>query len=75
MRLDLYLKYVDLFKRRTLAQESIHKNRIRVNDNLVKPSYQIKPNDIIDVYLKTQHIKIRVLSPIGNYETIFNRQS
>ena len=70
MRLDLYLKQIGILKRRALAKETIDKNRVRVNDNLIKPSYVVKPNDIIDIYFKDQTIKIRVLQPIENYETI-----
>jgi ribosomal 50S subunit-recycling heat shock protein len=70
MRLDLYIKKIGLIKRRSLAKETIAKNRIRVNDIIVKPSYQVKPQDIIDVYLKDTTIRIRTLNPIENYETI-----
>jgi ribosomal 50S subunit-recycling heat shock protein len=75
MRLDLYLKYLGIFKRRTLAREAIDKNRVRIHDQLTKPSYQVKPQDIIDVYSKTHQLRLRVLNPIDNYETIFNRQT
>lgn len=70
MRLDLYLKQIGVLKRRALAKETIDKNRVRVNDQLIKPSYIVKPNDIIDLYFKEQTIRIRVLNPIENYETI-----
>lgn len=70
MRLDLYLKHIDVVKRRTLARETIEKNRVRVNDMLVKPSYNVKPNDRITLYFKEETRLIRVLDPIDNYETI-----
>lgn len=70
MRLDLYLKQIGVLKRRSLSKETIEKNRVRVNDQLTKPSYEVKPQDIIDIYFKDQTIKIRVLNPIQNYETI-----
>jgi ribosomal 50S subunit-recycling heat shock protein len=70
MRLDLYIKHIGIVKRRTLAKETIEKNRIRVNDMLTKPSYVVKPQDIIDIYFKEKTIRIRVLNPIDNYETI-----
>jgi ribosomal 50S subunit-recycling heat shock protein len=70
MRLDLYIKKIGIIKRRSLAKETIEKNRIRVNDIIVKPSYMVKPQDMIDVYLKEKTIRIRVLNPIENYETI-----
>jgi ribosomal 50S subunit-recycling heat shock protein len=70
MRLDLYLKYLGVAPRRAMAREMIEKNRVRVNDHLVKPSYQVKPNDRIQVYNKVKTITIRVLNPIHNYETL-----
>lgn len=70
MRLDLYLKHLQLVNRRVLAKTMIDKNRVRVNDSLVKPSYEVKPNDRIDLYFKERIIKIRVLTPIENYETL-----
>ena len=70
MRLDLYIKQIGVVKRRTLAKETIEKNRVRVNDSLTKPSYVVKPQDIIDIYFKEKTIRIRVLDPIDNYETI-----
>jgi ribosomal 50S subunit-recycling heat shock protein len=70
MRLDLYIKQIGIVKRRTLAKETIEKNRVRVNDSLTKPSYVVKPQDIIDIYFKEKTIRIRVLDPIDNYETI-----
>jgi ribosomal 50S subunit-recycling heat shock protein len=70
MRLDLYIKHIGIVKRRALAKETIEKNRIRVNDMLTKPSYVVKPQDILDIYFKEKTIRIRVLNPIDNYETI-----
>jgi ribosomal 50S subunit-recycling heat shock protein len=70
MRLDLYIKQIGVVKRRALAKETIEKNRVRVNDSLTKPSYMVKPQDIIDIYFKEKTIRIRVLDPIDNYETI-----
>lgn len=70
MRLDLYIKHIGIVKRRALAKETIDKNRVRVNDMLTKPSYVVKPNDVIDIYFKDKTTRIRVLDPIDNYETI-----
>jgi ribosomal 50S subunit-recycling heat shock protein len=70
MRLDLYLKQIGVLKRRALSKETIEKNRVRVNDQIVKPSYMVKPQDRIDIYFKHETVTIRVLNPILNYETI-----
>ena len=70
MRLDLYIKHIGIVKRRALAKETIDKNRVRVNDTLTKPSYVVKPQDIVDIYFKEKTIRNLVLDPIDNYETI-----
>lgn len=62
MRIDKYLKVTRIIKRRTLAKEATEANRIIVNDKLVKPSYQLKLNDIITIEFGNKEVKIKVVS-------------
>ena len=62
MRIDKYLKVTRIIKRRTLAKEATEANRILVNDRLVKPSYQLKLNDIITIEFGNKEVKIKVVS-------------
>jgi len=62
MRIDKYLKVTRIIKRRTLAKEVTESQRILVNDKIVKPSYQLKLNDIITIEFGNKQVKIRVLS-------------
>lgn len=62
MRIDKYLKVTRIIKRRTLAKEATAANRILVNDKLVKPSYQLKLNDIITIEFGNKEVKIKVVS-------------
>ncbi len=62
MRIDKYLKVTRIIKRRTLAKEATEANRILVNDKLVKPSYQLKLNDIITIEFGNKEVKIKVVS-------------
>ncbi len=62
MRIDKYLKVTRIIKRRTLAKEVTESERILVNDKIVKPSYQLKLNDIVTIEFGNKEVKIRVLS-------------
>jgi ribosomal 50S subunit-recycling heat shock protein len=70
MRLDKYIKTIGIIKRRTIAKDTIEHSKIRVNDIIAKPSYEVKTNDIIQVKLKEKTITIRVMTPILNYEIV-----
>ena len=62
MRLDKYLKVSRLIKRRTLAKDVANASRILVNDNLAKPSKDVKVGDIITIEFGTKIVKVKVLS-------------
>ena len=61
MRIDKFLKVSRILKRRTLAQEAADSGRISVNGRVVKPSYQIKIGDVIEVAFNSGAVKFRVL--------------
>ncbi len=61
MRIDKFLKVSRILKRRTLAQEAADSGRISVNGRIVKPSYQIKIGDVIEVAFNSGAVKFRVL--------------
>lgn len=46
MRVDKFLWSVRLYKTRSLATKECKQNHVIVNDDLVKPSRELKPNDI-----------------------------
>ena len=62
MRLDKYLKVSRLIKRRTLAKEVATNEKILVNDNLAKPSKELKIGDIITIEFGTKTVEVRVVS-------------
>ncbi len=49
MRIDKFLKVSRILKRRTLAQESCDKSKVCVNGKAVKPAYQIKIGDEVEI--------------------------
>ncbi|WP_339894242.1 S4 domain-containing protein [uncultured Algibacter sp.] len=47
MRVDKYLWCIRYYKTRTLATTACKKGHVRVNDDVVKPSREVFPQDII----------------------------
>ena len=60
MRLDKYLKITRLIKRRTIANEACDAGRISVNGKVVKASYQVKIDDVIEIELGAKPLKVKV---------------
>ncbi len=60
MRIDKYLKITRLIKRRTIANEACDAGRIVVNGNVVKASYNVKVDDIIEINLGSKTLKVKV---------------
>lgn len=49
MRLDKFLKISRVIKRRTVANDAADSGRIAVNGKIVKPSYEVKVGDIVEI--------------------------
>lgn len=49
LRIDKYIWFVRLAKTRTLATELVQKNKIKLNENPVKPSKEVKIGDTISI--------------------------
>lgn len=62
MRLDKYLKVTRLIKRRTIANEACDAGKIVVNGVVVKASYKVKVDDVIEINMGTRAIKVKVVS-------------
>ena len=61
MRLDKYLKVSRLIKRRTLAKNAADGERILVNNNLAKPSKELKIGDIITIEFGLKRVIVKGL--------------
>ncbi|CCI86618.1 RNA-binding S4 domain-containing protein [Lactobacillus gigeriorum] len=61
MRIDKFLKISRLVKRRTVAKEMADQGRIQVNGRVVKSSYDVKIDDIIEVGYGSRQVKAKVL--------------
>lgn len=60
MRLDKYLKVSRLIKRRTVANEACDGGRVIVNGRVVKASYDVKVDDIIEITFGNRTLKVKV---------------
>lgn len=61
MRLDKFLKISRVIKRRTVANEAASGGRISVNGKVVKPSYEVKIGDIVEIKFGDKISKFEIL--------------
>lgn len=62
MRLDKYLKVSRIIKRRTVANEAADGGRISVNGRVVKPSYEVKVGDIVEIKFGDKTSKFKIVA-------------
>ena len=60
MRIDKFLKVSRIIKRRTVANEAADNGRISVNGKVVKPSYEIKVGDIVEIKFGNNISKFKI---------------
>ena len=61
MRVDKFLKVSRILKRRTLANEAADGGRVKVNGKQVKPSYQVKVGDILEIGFNSGTLAFEIL--------------
>ena len=61
MRIDKFLKVARIIKRRTVANEAADNGRISVNGKVVKPSYEVKAGDIVEIKFGDKISKFEIL--------------
>ena len=61
MRIDKFLKVSRVIKRRTVANEAADSGRISVNGKIVKPSYEVKIGDIVEVKFGDKTSKFEII--------------
>ena len=62
MRLDKFLKVSRIIKRRTGANEAADGGRISVNGRVVKPSYEVKVGDIVEIKFGDKISKFKIVA-------------
>ena len=61
MRIDKFLKVSRVIKRRTVANEAADNGRINVNGKVVKPSYEVKIGDIVEIKFGDKTSKFEII--------------
>ncbi len=61
MRLDKFLKVSRVIKRRTVANDAADNGRISVNGKIVKPSYEVKIGDIVEIQFGDKTSKFEII--------------
>ena len=61
MRLDKFLKVSRIIQRRTVANEAADGGRISVNGRVVKPSYEVKVGDIVEIKFGDKISKFKIV--------------
>lgn len=61
MRIDKFLKVSRIIKRRTVANEAADGGRISVNGKIVKPSYEVKVGDIVEIRFGNSISKFEII--------------
>jgi len=69
MRLDKFLKVNRIIKRRTIAQEVSRAGLVKKDGRTLKPSYEVKPGDVLDVVYGNKELKIEVTDDL-KYEVL-----
>ena len=62
MRLDKFLKVAKVIKRRTIANEIADKGRVSINGKQVKPSYEVKIGDIVEIQFGEKKSKFEIIN-------------
>ncbi len=61
MRLDKFLKVSRVIKRRTVANEAADGGRVAINGKIVKPSYEVKVGDIVEIKFGDKISKFEII--------------
>ena len=61
VRLDKFMKVSRLSKRRSEAHEALEHGRITKDGKALKPGYQVKPGDVLEIHYATKFLTVRIL--------------
>jgi ribosomal 50S subunit-recycling heat shock protein len=60
VRLDKFMKVSRLAKRRSEAHEALEHGRICKDGRPLKPGYQVKRGDVLEIHYATKYVTVRV---------------
>jgi ribosomal 50S subunit-recycling heat shock protein len=83
-RLDKFLKVARLAKRRSEAHDALVAGRVTKDGRTLKPGYDVKTGDVLEIHYATKFLTVRVLSvpvrvlpsvkPVDLYEIVGERR-
>jgi len=62
VRLDKFLKISRVIKRRTVANNAVDNGRVSINGRKVKPSYEVKVGDIVEIKFGDKVSRFEILN-------------
>jgi ribosomal 50S subunit-recycling heat shock protein len=84
VRLDKFMKVARLSKRRSEAHEALEHGRISKDGKSLKPGYQVKAGDVLEIHYATKFVTVRVrevplrvtpgVNPAALYEILDTRK-
>lgn len=84
VRLDKFLKVSRLSKRRSEAHEALEHGRITKDGKALKPGYQVKVGDVLEIHYATRFVTVAVrevplrvtpaVKPADLYEIVASRR-
>lgn len=60
MRLDKFMKVSRLSKRRSEAHEALVHGRVTKDGRVLKPGYDVRPGDVLEIHYATKFLTVRV---------------
>lgn len=66
LRIDKWLWAVRVYKTRSVATEACRNGRVKVNSQVVKPSHEVKIDEVVDINLHTFTRTIKVTGLLQN---------
>ena len=61
MRIDKFLKVSRIMKRRTVANQACDGGRVKVNGKSVKPSFNVKEGDVVELGFNSGTLVFRII--------------